>query len=65
MLRIVFDIVLFQEGQELLLEGCFLVMRRFGMFYSRRIGRARVARLAFGLAKSREDLERVIKEFFK
>ncbi len=40
------------------------VMRRFGMFYSRRIGRAREARLAFGLAKSREDLAGVIKEFF-
>jgi nifR3 family TIM-barrel protein len=41
------------------------VMRRFGMFYSRRIARAREARLAFGLAKSREDLAGVIKEFFE
>jgi nifR3 family TIM-barrel protein len=40
------------------------VMRRFGMFYSRRIARARDARLAFGLAKSREDLAGVINEFF-
>jgi nifR3 family TIM-barrel protein len=40
------------------------IMRRFGMFYSKGIDRAREARLALGKIKTRDDLERVVAEFF-
>lgn len=40
------------------------IMRRFGMFYSKGLDRARDARLALGKIRTGEDLSRVIQEFF-
>jgi len=41
------------------------VMRRFGMFYSKKLHRARDVRVALGQAKSREDFAAIFKEFFE
>jgi len=41
------------------------VMRRFGMFYSKGLERAREARVALGRIKSRDDLAEVVREFFE
>ncbi|MBN2582280.1 MAG: tRNA-dihydrouridine synthase [Planctomycetes bacterium] len=41
------------------------IMRRFGMFYSKGLERAREARVAMGKVACRDDLAEVIKEFFE
>jgi len=41
------------------------IMRRFGMFYSKGIDRARESRMAMGKVASRDDLAEVIKEYFE
>jgi len=41
------------------------IMRRFGMFYSKGIARARESRMAMGKVASRDDLAEVIKEYFE
>ena len=41
------------------------VMRRFGMFYSKGLGHARDARVALGKITARDDLARVIEQFFR
>lgn len=41
------------------------IMRRFGMFYSKGLERARESRVAMGAIKSRDDLAVVIRDFFQ
>lgn len=41
------------------------VMRRFGMFYSKGLGHARDARVALGKITTRDDLARVVEQFFR
>jgi nifR3 family TIM-barrel protein len=41
------------------------IMRRFGMFYSKGIDRAREARMAMGKVATRDHLAEVIREFFQ